>query len=925
MPEQDRSKRGGRTSGGDSRSRDENRSSRGGMSRAHSLRSMRSGSDDRGRGREEGGGSSHRRSSSQRAGVRSGSGRPMSKEEEREFGMRSGSRGGGGGGSDHKRSTQSERGARTTGKSGSVTGKSASQTTGKSGSQPLERQTSNNEDSMAMLLGLAGKKKPRKRSDSDSSSGSSSDDSSKSSKGGPPITGEKAKQKVKDGPLLRAAQQQGGSDRSLNKRKDEGLDLSGRGSQRGDDSTTYSGGAGAGAYNPTASTQGRTAGGEPPKKQAEKNDFVSRPDLRKVDQSVNLMDVEAGRADKPGSRKDAFGDASTTSFTSTGSSAYSRNSFSRNKKNPYLKVSPWENFMYAVKDFFRNLGTILCNGKCLGVFGVILLVAILLPLLLPKGGVVKESELLVPSFAGAKNNDGNTMVHPVIDTIEKEGITYLVPVFPPEEADERAEIMHKILLEHRMDFSYVDVYAEEGLRWMSEYDPAQLSLNMDEGAILQRYALAVFFFATHPGTAANRTTDEAITRSRSYQGNKDETTDAQGMVPTGEQDERRIDSYGANWMIGDNICDWQGVECQDNSRVVHLNMSGSTLQGTLPAELGLLKELSVVDLSHNYLEGPLPKVYVQRLTKLKYLMLHDNLLQGLLPEGMGVWTSLTYVNLAQNKFSGLLPSNLEELTDLELLFLQENLLSGTIPSMKGMKALEYLYLNNNDFHGVLPHDMFKDKALVDVRLEYNGFSGPLPDEVHKLHGLEVLSVGNNDFNGTIPDVFMHTKNLIALDLHKNEFSGSLPASLGQLTNLEHLLLDHNAITGTIQPEWFAMPKLRTLVLHHNNLVGEIPSTINGLSNLHDLWLNHNAFVGSLPEELGECSNLVNLYLHDNAFTGTLPSTLHELDQLGSLRVQKNQLTGAISPEVCALKATTLSYLAADCESKMECTCCDKCY
>ena len=80
---------------------------------------------------------------------------------------------------------------------------------------------------------------------------------------------------------------------------------------------------------------------------------------------------------------------------------------------------------------------------------------------------------------------------------------------------------------------------------------------------------------------------------------------------------------------------------------------------------------------------------------------------------------------------------------------------------------EYLYLNNNDFTGGLPHEMFKDKALgtfgrnlrgpvalipslailfehslthpvalaVDVRLEYNALSGPLPEDVHKLHAL----------------------------------------------------------------------------------------------------------------------------------------------------------------------------------------------
>jgi Leucine-rich repeat (LRR) protein len=91
--------------------------------------------------------------------------------------------------------------------------------------------------------------------------------------------------------------------------------------------------------------------------------------------------------------------------------------------------------------------------------------------------------------------------------------------------------------------------------------------------------------------------------------------------------------------------------------------------------------------SNNYLEGSIPEIYVERLEKLEYLMLQDNLLTGQLPENIGAWSHLTYVNLAQNKIGGHLPESLDELADLQLLYLQDNLLSGPLPSLKGMHAI----------------------------------------------------------------------------------------------------------------------------------------------------------------------------------------------------------------------------------------------
>jgi Leucine rich repeat len=710
----DRSKRTERSSSGRDRDRDSDRASRSGgskpeMSRTTSLRSMTSSGDNL-RGRDGGGrdrrsdSDNHHRSSSSRALTRNQSARslrPTSSTIQKE-------------GSGHMEQSSSIKG-----KSGDK--KSDVDTNATGGRRTLERQSSNNEDSMAMLLGLVGKKGPRKRSGSSSSSSSSASSSGDSTKG-PPITGEKPKAKnTKLNPKLFPGHNPGGEANKLKEGsntvqqkvlektefniEDGSLDLSDRKksiSNTRDDSSDYTDGSSFPPAGEKAAKKKVSDRNEDPgltlnlskltfpsvnafskkNRPTEPNAFISRPDLRTVDQSVNLRDLEAGKK-KPGLGDVYLGESGSTAFSSSAFSSgggSSRTSFVRNKKNPYLKVSAWEQFSYYVKDFCRSLSDCVCNRYCALLLLVTAVAGALVAVLMTQKITIKSSKLLVPQVDAG-------LFHTVISTIQHEGVTYLAPVFTEEEAVQRIGTFQNILSAHGMNSS--NSFAQEALRWIAQFDPARLDIEANEEAILQRYALAVLFFSAHPGTMANRTTDEALTSGihDSVDTDLDDNSVAAAGAHQENQDQRRIDSYGANWMMGD-ICSWQGILCEESrTEVVHLNMSSSMLQGTLPVELTLLKGLTKIDMSHNYLEGPLPDLYVERLTKLTYLMLQDNLLSGVLPANIGTWTSLTYVNLAENKIGGCLPVDLDQLSKLMSLFLHGNLMSGRIPSFKGMKDL----------------------------------------------------------------------------------------------------------------------------------------------------------------------------------------------------------------------------------------------
>ncbi|KAA8537504.1 hypothetical protein F0562_027112 [Nyssa sinensis] len=95
-------------------------------------------------------------------------------------------------------------------------------------------------------------------------------------------------------------------------------------------------------------------------------------------------------------------------------------------------------------------------------------------------------------------------------------------------------------------------------------------------------------------------------------------------------------------------CSFSGVSCDEDARVISLNVSSVPLFGALPPEIGFLNKL--VNLT----------------------LVNDNL-TGLLPIEMCNLTSIKFINLSANVFSGDLPGNLfVTMTELEVFDVYNN-------------------------------------------------------------------------------------------------------------------------------------------------------------------------------------------------------------------------------------------------------------
>ncbi|CAB9496783.1 LRR receptor-like serine threonine-protein kinase [Seminavis robusta] len=358
--------------------------------------------------------------------------------------------------------------------------------------------------------------------------------------------------------------------------------------------------------------------------------------------------------------------------------------------------------------------------------------------------------------------------------------------------------------------------------WLENSDTQGYS----EERLVQRYAIATFYYATSPEhnnpTVQNRAMEDNST----------------AVVDSPEVDAEEPEELEQGWLNPDTSeCNWtEAITCDADEQVDSFFFRSSDLVGTIPDEMGLLTNLLSLDLSANSeLRGPIP-TRLSLVTTLLGLDFHSCSLTGSIPTELAAMTDLLWLTLANQggssgsgKLSSTIPTELALLTNLEHLRLEGNQLSGRItPLLQNIQG------------------------LVSLVLTDNLLTGSVPAEVSRLLQLKGLLIGNNQLTGRIPDELSRMTSLMELHLDNNQIQSRLPASLNQLSN-----------------------SLTVLTLGGNRLQGPLPLAWSSLSKLQVLEVNNNAEItGMIPVDWGlQWTDLRHINLQETALTGEVPVSL----------------------------------------------------
>ncbi|XP_062029178.1 receptor-like protein EIX2 isoform X1 [Rosa rugosa] len=394
------------------------------------------------------------------------------------------------------------------------------------------------------------------------------------------------------------------------------------------------------------------------------------------------------------------------------------------------------------------------------------------------------------------------------------------------------------------------------------------------------------------------------------------SNDFEGGIPKGFQNLCSLESLGlAENQLSENIEDSvETLSCAENtletldlsdnlfwgslpdlarfSKLRYLYLDSNQVNGSLPESVGQLSSLELLDLSGNSLSGVITEAHFLNLSRLQILYISGNRFSINLSSDWNPPFQLTDgLGMSSCKVGPAFPKWILTQTNLTELDLSNAGLSGSLPIQVWdlFSGLDYLYLSMNQIHGKLPN--LSSTSLLSLSLSSNLFSGALPSFSPMLQS---LYLSNNTFSGPLSSLCAtQAPNLQYLDISKNLLSGELPNCWMQYQELQALDLGKNKLSGKIPSSLGNLQRIQVLRLHDNNFSGELPSFEN-CTELRVVDLGNNNLSGKIPTWIGQSlPKLVILRLRSNEFNGIIPFSLCSLAGIHVLDLSHNNISGGL--------------------------------
>jgi Leucine-rich repeat (LRR) protein len=282
------------------------------------------------------------------------------------------------------------------------------------------------------------------------------------------------------------------------------------------------------------------------------------------------------------------------------------------------------------------------------------------------------------------------------------------------------------------------------------------------------------------------------------------------------------------------------------------------------------------------------------------------------------------IALVGNGLTGTPATSIFKLPSLQELYLSSNSISFDFSGINNAPKLISLFLSGTGMDNVNGIAIGGNSGILTLHLQDNNFVGAIPLELFLLTNLRELDMGFNQLTGTLPAGVKVWDNLETLRLQHNNLNGQLPAALGTMTDLRELNLAENNFDGTIPLELNDLTNLRFLTLQREGgvsgtgdvgvdqgassvdgpgLTGTLPA-FQSLPYIEKLFLGVNSISGSVPfnflDGVQDKTAPISVDFTSNRLTGALPGSLSQFDRM-ALYVADNRIS-EIADGLCVKNA-----------------------
>uniref|UniRef100_A0A915C440 Protein flightless-1 homolog n=1 Tax=Parascaris univalens TaxID=6257 RepID=A0A915C440_PARUN len=324
------------------------------------------------------------------------------------------------------------------------------------------------------------------------------------------------------------------------------------------------------------------------------------------------------------------------------------------------------------------------------------------------------------------------------------------------------------------------------------------------------------------------------------------------------------------------------------SNLEHLQMSRNTLT-SVHGELSDLPRLRSVIVRHNQIKTSGIPTDIFRMKDLTVIDFSHNSLREV-PPNLEYAKCAIVLNLSYNHIENIPNAMFSNLIDLLYLDLSDNRLEMLPPQIRRLTTLQVIRLSNNPLHHFQLKQLPSMKALRVLHMRNtNRTLDNIPLTLDDVDNLQDVDFSYNDLP-VVPDCLYKLKNLRKLDISHNQIKRiDLDDSVWE--KLETLNVSSNLLMA-FPEQLVRIVKLQKLYASDNQLTFEgIPSGIGKLVQLQVLHLSYNN-LELIPEGVSRCVRLQRLKLDNNRLI-TLPDSIHLLPDLKQLDIHNND--GLILP------------------------------